>query len=170
MRDVMWAVRRAIAVVTVMLGTVAAAAALPMDCGSIDMDYTATGQITVNVYGDLALGLSHGSIQNGRYSSAATSWDPLALINGQGTVDGMAVFGTETADKGDDFVRFWMSYNASSRKQVWVMPVGPTVGAAVAPGPAVIVNPEPASMILFGTGLVGLAAAVRRRRNRDRRP
>lgn len=165
---VMSAVRRAVGVVTVTLGTVAVASALPMDCGSIDMDYTATGQITVNVYGDLAQGLSHGSVQNGAFSSAASSWDPLALINGQGTVDGMAVFGRETADVSDDFVRFWMSYSASSRKQTWVMPVGPTVGAALSPSPAIITNPEPASMILFGSGLVGLAAAVRRRRNHQR--
>ena len=48
MRDVMSAVRRAVAVLTVTLGTVGVASALPMDCGSIDMDYTATGQITVN--------------------------------------------------------------------------------------------------------------------------
>lgn len=170
MRDVMSAVRRAVAVLTVTLGTVGVASALPMDCGSIDMDYTATGQITVNVYGDLAQGVMGGAIQSGHFSSAASSWDPLALINGQGTVDGMAVFGRETADVRDDFVRFWMSYNASSKKQTWVMPVGPVVGAALLPGPAVITNPEPASMILFGTGLVGLAAAVRRGRNRDRRP
>lgn len=169
MTDVKSAVRQVVAVLLVTLGTVGVASALPMDCGSIDVDYTASGQITLNVYGDLAQSFMHGSLENGRFSGASASWDPLSVINGDGTIQGMAVFGTETADVSDDFVRFWIAQNAVTRKQVWVMPVGPAIVGLSTPGPAVIVNPEPATMILFGSGLVGLAAAVRRRRNRERR-
>jgi len=42
---------------------------------------------------------------------------------------------------------------------------GPRLGIVRPTGPSVTQNPEPATMILLGTGLTAVGAAIRRRRN-----
>jgi hypothetical protein len=159
----------AMVAVALMLGSATQASALPIQGNCVDMDYSATGQITIDVRGPLAGGLAQGNVHDGRYVAGTTPWDPLTLTNGMGTVDGMAVYGSDTADASDDVVRFWITYAPLSSHRVWTMPTpqaaGPAEEEVAVDGPIATLAsvPEPGSMFLLGSGLIGLAGAARRR-------
>jgi PEP-CTERM motif len=124
-------------------GPTAMASAAPM-C-NFNVDFTGSGQMLVDVYG------------------SNSTWNPIDFGSSSGyTYDGMAVFGKDTPDPSDDFVRYWFSKSSNDSIYHWAMNSdGP---AAVDPVDA-IPNPEPGSMVLLGSGLLGLAAMARKRFN-----
>jgi hypothetical protein len=134
-------------------GSAAVASAAPMN--HFDVDFTGSGQITVDVYGTFS-GL--GGTGQG-VSLGSSQWDPIDFGNSSGYhYDGMAAFGRDTADTGDDYLRYWFSRASTDSGYHWTMS-DPVAFAAAAAEPA----PEPGSMFLLGSGLLGLAAVARRR-------
>lgn len=154
------------------LGTTGVASAVPLNDSLVDLDFTSTGQITLSLYGPLSEGWTTGTLASGRVTGSSNTFDPLAFFGGQGVITNFAVFGRGTADTSDDFVRFWITQGAVARNPVWVMstpslqdePIEPIDG----PGPndVIATAPEPGSMLLLGSGLLGVAAAARRRLRR----
>jgi hypothetical protein len=168
MKDVMAKFRRSITVAALFLGTAGVASALPLNDSLVDMDFTSTGQITLSLYGPLSEGWTNGTLQNGRVSGGSSAFDPLAFFGGNGIITNFAAFGGNTADTSDDFVRFWITQGAAPNGNVWVMSTpglqDDTVAPIDQPGPNDVIAhaPEPGSMLLLGSGLLGLAAAARR--------
>ncbi len=141
-------------------GFAAVASATPVS--HFDVDFTGSGQMTVDVYGafqDLVGGGTSGAgVQLG-----SSQWNPLDFGSASGYhYDGMAVYGRDTSDPGDDFVRYWFSKSSSDSGYRWTMDPPKFQASDDPPAEA----PEPGSMLLLGTGLLGLAAAARRKLSR----
>jgi hypothetical protein len=137
-------------------GSAAIASATPVS--HFDVDFTGSGQMTVDVYGTFQ-DLVGGTSSQG-FSLGSSQWNPIDFGSTSGYhYDGMAVFGRDTSDPGDDFVRYWFSRSSTDSGYRWTMDPPSFTAADETP---VAHAPEPGSMILLGTGLIGLAAAARR--------
>jgi len=144
--------RMALLAVCVVASSAAVASAAPL-C-NFNVDFTGSGQMLVDVYGSSGVGGADMA------AAGSSSWSPIDFGSSSGyRYDGMAVFGRDTADPGDDFVRYWFSRASSDTTYHWAMNGDPTTFAAAAAETA----PEPGSMVLLGSGLLGLAAVARRR-------
>ena len=144
-----------VALLAVLVGGWAATASAAPIC-NFNVDFTGSGQMLVDVYGSNSVGGADV------VSAGSSAWNPIDFGSSSGyRYDGMAVFGRDTADPGDDFVRYWFSRASTSDSGYhWAMTNDPP--AALAPADA-IPNPEPGSMVLLGSGLLGLAMVARRR-------
>jgi hypothetical protein len=142
--------------VTLVCGASALASAAPLSSSRFDVNYTGSGQMTVDVYGQYYSDVASG--QSTSAFAAGDGWNPMAFgeASGYGQYDGMTVFGRDTADPTDDFVRYWFSASNGGNNFRWTVPQAeqePTQPSAV---------PEPGTMILLGSGLLAVASAVRR--------
>jgi hypothetical protein len=153
MKHVMLRARRVVLLAVGVVG-VSAAAASAAPLSNFNVDFTGSGQMLVDVYGANSLGGTDA------VSQGSSSWDPIDFGSSSGyRYDGMAVFGRDTAGTSDDFVRYWFSRASTDTSYHWAMS---NDVAALAPVDA-IPNPEPGSMVLLGSGLLGLATVARRR-------
>ena len=152
-----YAMRRVsrVALLAVFVGGSAAVASGAPIC-NFNVDFTGSGQMLVDVYGSNSAGGADMA------SAGSSAWDPIDFGSSSGyRYDGMAVFGRDTTDTSDDFVRYWFS-RATTNDSGYHWAMTADAPAALAPADA-IPNPEPGSMVLLGSGLLGLAMVARRR-------